>query len=72
MSYNQKIYFNKYDWKSYLLRHIIITIAHKNSILSKQEFSHVGFLQHRVKSKPGGRNACIVSVDIYWKCSIIA
>ena len=45
MSYNQKVKFRKYDLKSYLLRHINITIAHKNLILLKQEFSHVSFLQ---------------------------
>ena len=30
MSYNQKINFGNHDWKSYLLRHISATIAHKN------------------------------------------
>ena len=53
MSYNQKFNFGKYDQKSYLLRYIHITIAHKNLILLKQEFSHVGFLLHRVETQPG-------------------
>ena len=30
------------------MRHITLTIAHKNLILSKQEFCHVSFLQHTV------------------------
>ena len=37
-------------------------------ILLKQEFSHVGFMQHRVETKLGesaGWNTCIVSVDFY-------
>ena len=72
MSYNQKINFSKYDWKSYLLCHINITIAHKNLILLKQRFSHVEFSQQRVETNPEGGNDCIVSVDIYWKSSIIA
>ena len=38
MSYNQKINFGINDWKTYLLRHIHITIAHKNLILLKQEY----------------------------------
>ena len=32
-----------------LLRHIKLTIAHKNWIFSKQEFCHVSFLQHTVQ-----------------------
>ena len=47
MSYNHKIDFGKYDLKSYLLRHINITIAHKNLSLLKQVFSHVVFLVER-------------------------
>ena len=39
--------------KSHLLRHINVTITHKNLILLKQEFSHVAFWQHRVETKPG-------------------
>ena len=35
--------------KIYLLRHIKLTIAHKNLIFSKQEFCHVSFLQHTVE-----------------------
>ena len=34
--------------KNYLLHHINLTIAHKNLILLKLEFSHVDFLQHRI------------------------
>ena len=64
MSYNQKINFGKYDWKSYLLRHINIIIAHKNLILLKQDFSHVAFLQHRVKTKPG-ESECLYSHGWY-------
>ena len=30
MNYNQKINFGRHDWKSYLLRHINFTMAHKN------------------------------------------
>ena len=63
MSYYQKINFGKNDKKSYLLRHINITIAHKNLILLKQ-VSHVVFLRHRVEPKPESGNACIVSADV--------
>ena len=59
MSYNQKINFGKYDGKSYLLRHINIIIAHRNLILLK-DLSHVAFLQHRVKTKPG-ESECLYS-----------
>ena len=67
MSCNQNINFDKYNWKSYLLRHINLVIAHKNLILLKQEFSLVAFLQHmqgRNKTPREGPNARIVSVDI--------
>ena len=49
----KKSIFGTYDWKIYLFCHINIVIAHKNLILLKQGFSHVAFLQHRVKTKPG-------------------
>ena len=52
MSYYQKINFGKNDQKSYLLRHINMTIAHKNLILLEQ-VSHVAFFSHRVQAKPG-------------------
>ena len=45
MSYKQKVSFSKYDWKSYLLCHVNVIIAHKNLILFKQNFSHIAFLQ---------------------------
>ena len=45
ISYNRKINFSKYNWKSYVSRHINITITHKNLILLKQEFRHVAFSQ---------------------------
>ena len=60
MSYNRKVNFGKYDWKSYLLRHINIIIAPKNLILLEQDFSHVAFLQHRVETKPG-ESECLSS-----------
>ena len=62
MSYNHKINFDKYDWKSYLLRHINIKIAHKTLILLKQEFSHVALLQHRIETKP------VESERLYRQC----
>ena len=66
MSYStiKKSIFDKYDWKSYLLRHINIIIAHKNLILLKQDFNHVAFLQHRVKTKPG-ESECLDSQGWY-------
>ena len=64
MSYNQKINFGKYDWKSYPLRHINIVIAHKNLILLKQDFSHVAFFQPRVKSEPA-ESECLCSQGWY-------
>ena len=51
--------------KSYLLCHINITIAHKNFLLMKQEFSHVAFLQHRVETKPG-ESECLYSQCWYF------
>ena len=60
MSYNQKNNFGEYDRKSCRLRHITIIIAHKNLILLKQDFSHVAFLLHRVKTKPG-KSECLYS-----------
>ena len=53
MSYYQKINFHKNDLKSYLLRHINTTIAHKHLILLKQEFSHIAFLHQSVQTKLG-------------------
>ena len=35
--------------KKYLLRHIKLTMVHKNLIFSKQEFGHVFFLQYTVE-----------------------
>ena len=64
MSYTQKINFGKYDWKSYLLRHIYLTIAHKTLSFLKQEFSNVAFLQRSDEKNPESRNAGIVNVDI--------
>ena len=60
MSYNQKSISVNMIEKSYLLCHINITIAHKNFLLMKQEFSHVAFLQHRVEKKPG-ESECLYS-----------
>ena len=64
MGYNHKINFGKYDWKSYLLSHIKVTIAHTNLILLKQEFSHVVFLVERVETKDEGLE-CLYSQGWY-------
>ena len=50
MSYNCKMNFGKYDRKSYLLRHINLTIVHKNLSLLKQEFSLIVFLVERLET----------------------
>ena len=48
----------------YILRHIYKTIARKNLILLKQEFSPVAFLQHTAKTTPGEWECLYISVDI--------
>ena len=52
ISYNQKINFDEYDSKSYLLHYANKTIAQKNLTLLKQEFCNIVVLQHRVEAKP--------------------